>query len=331
MDDSAPITWLVGQINTIVSTGVGDAAGAISNAIMPVVAVCFSIYALLTATNYMRGTETEPVMDFGLRLAKFAIIIGLGLNADTYATTVIPMVTGIGNDLANAISGGNATAGALDQLALHYLAILSDGFQHANAITFPFNIGSLLLYAIKAALILLGLIPFLVAATVAIIIANVGSVMVAMVGPIFFAFLLFPATRQYFSAWLNTALSYALIPVFVAVVALLSVNLSTAMLSNGGNSLDRTSLAEVFMATLGNLVLLFLLKQVASLASSLSAGGINAGMPGGIGSFARGASGFVTGRGYRQLRTAGKVGAWASRRSLEAFRNARGNSMRKVS
>lgn len=329
MDDSAPITWLVGQIDTIVSTGAGAAAGAIANTITPLVSIFFSIYIMLVTINYLRGAESEPVMDFGLRMAAWAIIIGIGLNATNYANTVIPMVTGLGGDLANAITGGTVTAGALDQLALHYLDILSTGYDAANAPVFPFNIGPLILYFFKACLIILGLVPFLVAATIMVIIANVGSVMVAMVGPIFFGFLLFPATRQYFSAWLNTALSYALIPIFVAVVSLLSVGLSEAMLSSGGGTLNDTSLKGVFLASMGNLVLLFLLKQVASLASSLSAGGINAGMPGGLGSLARGISGFGGHRG-RQFIAAGKAGAWMGRRTLDAFQRMRGNSIRKV-
>lgn len=285
MDESAPITWLIGEINKIVSSGAGATASAIATAVTPLAAVGFGIYIILICINYMRGAETEPVIDFGVRCAGFAVIIGLGLNAANYTSTVIPIVTGVGSDLASAVSGGSASAGTLDQLALHYFKILDDGYESANSPVFPFNIGPLALYMLKAVFILVGLIPFLVAATLCIIIADVGSVLVAMVGPLFFAFLIFPATRQYFSSWLNTALSYALIPVFVAVIATISVGLSKTMLSGSG-SLDDVSLKAVFLASMGNLTLLFLLKQVSSLASSLSAGGINASMPGSIGTLA---------------------------------------------
>ena len=279
MDEAAPITWLIGEINKIVSSGAGATASAIATAVTPLAAVGFGIYIILICINYMRGAETEPVIDFGVRCAGFAVIIGLGLNAANYTSTVIPIVTGVGSDLASTVSGGSASAGTLDQLALHYFKILDAGYESAKTGGFPFNAGSLLLYFIKFLCILVGLIPFLVAATLAIIIADVGSVLVAMVGPLFFAFLIFPATRQYFSSWLNTALSYALIPVFVAVIATISVGLSKTMLSD-------MTLKAVFLASMGNLTLLFLLKQVSSLASSLSAGGINASMMGSIGTLA---------------------------------------------
>lgn len=225
-------------------------------------------------------------MDFLIRIAGFAVVIGIGLNAGNYASIVIPIVTGLGSDLANTVSGGSASANTLDQLALHYFKILADGYDIANKPAFPWNVGPLTVYLLKAICVLVGLLPFLVAATLTLIIADVGAVMVAMVGPIFFACLIFPATRQYFSAWVNTAFSYALIPLFVAVIATISTGISKEMFSGSGGAFDKVSLLSVFLATMGNLVLLFLLKQVSSLASSLSAGGINAAMAGGIGSVA---------------------------------------------
>lgn len=321
MDESAPITWLVGEINKIVSSGAGATATAIATAVTPLAAVGFGIYIILICINYMRGAETEPVIDFGVRCAGFAVIIGLGLNAANYTSTVIPIVTGVGSDLASAVSGGSASAGTLDQLALHYLKILDNGYESASRGGFPLNAGSMLLYFMKFVCVLVGLIPFLVAATLCIIVADVGSVLVAMVGPLFFAFLIFPATRQYFSSWLNTALSYALIPVFVAVIATISVGLSKTMLSGSG-SLNDVSLKAVFLASMGNLTLLFLLKQVSSLASSLSAGGINASMPGSIGTLANAIrSGAresakdikAMQAGYRATKAGGQaVGRWAA-------------------
>lgn len=322
MDEAAPITWLIDQINQIVTSGANAAAGAIASAVAPLAAVCFGVYIILICVSYMKGAESEPVLDFGLRVAGFAVIIGLGLNASVYTSTIIPIVTGLGPDLANAVSGGEVSAGTLDQLALHYLKILDEGYESANTPVFPFNVGPLILYLIKAACTLIGLIPFLVAATLVIIVANVGSVLVAMVGPLFFAFLIFPATRQYFSAWVNTALSYALIPIFVAVIATISVGISKTMF--GGGSLDDISLKTVFLAAMGNLALLFLLKQVGSLASSLSAGGINASLPSSIGTLASGIRNSA--RGTSREVTAGIRGFQATKRAYERSRN-NGNSI----
>ncbi|MCW5223647.1 type IV secretion system protein (plasmid) [Verminephrobacter aporrectodeae subsp. tuberculatae] len=293
LDNAAPITWLRGEINKIVQDGAGDAATALATTISPLVAIAFGIYIIMICINYMRGAETEPVIDFAVRCIGFAVIIGLGLNAATYTSTIIPIVTGIGSEIASAMSGGNVNAGTLDVLATHYTDIIYKGQESAQATAKSENyivgLGVMLLYFIKVVIILIGLVPFLVTATLCLITADVGSVMVAMVGPLFFAFLIFPATRQYFSSWVNTALSYALIPIFIAVITTIAMGLSKAMLSTNG-TLDKVSLISVFFAAIGNLILLFLLKQVSALASSLSAGGINASMPGSVGTLASGIS-----------------------------------------
>ncbi len=89
-------TRLIGEINKIVSSGADAAASAIATTVTPLASICFGIYILLICLNYMRGAETEPVIDFGLRCAGFAVIIGLGLNAANYTSMVIPVVTGVG-------------------------------------------------------------------------------------------------------------------------------------------------------------------------------------------------------------------------------------------
>ncbi|ALR03207.1 conjugal transfer protein TrbL (plasmid) [Xylella fastidiosa] len=316
MDESAPITWLIDEINKIVSSGADAAASAIATTVTPLASICFGIYILLICLNYMRGAETEPVIDFGIRCAGFAVIIGLGLNAANYTSLVIPLVTGVGSDLASAISGGHANAGTLDQLALHYFNILDESYQSVKALKFPGSVGAMLIYGLKAIFILVGLIPFLVAATLCLIVADVGSVMVAMVGPMYFAFLIFPATRQYFSSWLNTAFSYALMPIFVAVIATISVGLSKQMFSANG-TLNDISFKAVFLASMGNLTLLFLLKQVGAMASSLSAGGINVSMPGSANTLRHAAQAARLGakgiqQGGRTAINAGKAaGRWA--------------------
>lgn len=295
MDDAAPITWFIDQINAIVSAGANSTASAIASAVAPLAAVCFGIYIILVTVNYMRGAGTEPVMDFAMRMAGAAVVIGLGLNASNYTSIVIPVVTGLGSDLASAVSGGTASAGTLDQLALHYFTILADGYTSAKALGFPGNIGPLVLYFFKALCILIGLVPFLVAATLTLVVSNVGAVLIASVGPLFFAFLIFPPTRQYFSAWVNAALSHALVPLFVAVVAVISTTISTKMFSSGSGSMDDVSLKAVFLASVGNLCLLFILKHVSAVASSLSAGGINVSTQAGLGSMAKAARSFGAG------------------------------------
>lgn len=280
MDAALPVTWLVGRIHDTLLTSATAAAKIIAVELMPLFAIGFIIYMILMTLNYMRGSEDVPVVDFTLRLASWAIIIGFGLNADTYASTVIPIVTGVGADLANAITGGDSTAGAVDQMITSLLKSIGTATKELEHLDLFDGATAYLMVAFKIVLILIGYIPLLIAAAIAIVIADSGSILVAAVGPIFFGFALFPATRQYFSAWLNTVLSLMLVPIFVAIVALASINIANEILVD-------TTFETLFVGVICNLILMVLIKQVSALASSLSAGGINMAMPkGGIGSAA---------------------------------------------
>jgi len=163
------------------------------------------------------------------------------------------------------------------------------------------QIGSYLTWLLDAALLIAGIFPFLIMATVMVIVANLGAQIVASVGPLFFFALIFPATRQYFSAWLNTVLSYAFIPLFVAVVSMLAVGTTNGILAlKPGETILTVSFAKILFVAFADWVFVFLLYQLSSVASSLSSGGINAGMPsGGHGAMIRAVKGLggATGRG----------------------------------
>lgn len=281
MDKTQPITWLIEKINTVFLSQAESVSSAISTSIMPLITACFGIYMILILFNYMRGAEDNFVGDFMYRVMGFAVVMGIGFSAGSYASTVLPIVTGLGNDLASAASGGTVTSGALDKLVIFYWSMIGDAMAAVGDYGLT-QMGTTVMVLVQVAIVIIGLIPFLVIATVTIITANIGSGLVAMVGPIFFGCLLFPATRQYFSAWVNTAFSYALVPLLVAVLSMVSVGISIEFM--GDAPLTDGSSFNVFFAAVGNLILAALMKNVGSLASSLSAGGINMGSAGGLGS-----------------------------------------------
>lgn len=293
MDLTAPITSIVNFILTPFNTIVAMGATAISDLVTPVVGAVFILYVLLKMIAMLKGMDESSVIDFGLFLLSFFLVFAMMKNYDNYNTYVVTMVDSIKNGLSSALTGSTLGANSLDTLAIYYIDMIDKGQQAIDAMLNPLNrIGAQMSFVLKELMILLGLVPFLVAATITITVLEIGLRMVLAIGPLFIAFGLFPNTRQYASAFVNTVFSYVLGITLVSVVALASVGISMQMLSSGGGTLNEASVPAVFYASIGNLILLFLLKQVSSVASSLSAGGINAGMAGGsITGAAKGASG----------------------------------------
>lgn len=218
MDPAAPITGLINLIISNITDVSTSAAGTIATTISPLAGAGFGIYIIIWTFNMMRGGTDELVVDFGLKIMSWALIIGVGLNASNYTSTVIPIVVGVGDDIAAAVMHGSQNANSLDMLALAYLKIIDDGF--ASVPDGIAGLSTLAIVSLKALIVIFGIAPLLVAAIVTLVTAKAGALLVAMVGPIFFAFALFPATRSYFSAWINSVVSFGLVPVFVAVISL---------------------------------------------------------------------------------------------------------------
>lgn len=292
LNPEAPISSLISYINSMSATALNGVAGTMISTIAPFGGVVFGIYIIFMMWGYMRGTESDPVQDFLLKFFSWAVVIGYGLNAATYTSEILPIVTGLGESFLKMFgSGANATA--MDSLAISVISLINDGFMAIRDKNYGISdigtligeYGRLIFYAI---VLLFGIVPFLVLATVTVIIANIGSQIIGAVGPLFFLALLFPATRQYFSSWLNSVLSYSFIPLFVAIISMLAIGVTNGILSIlPGQSLLDANIFMVFFAAFANMVFMFLIQQVSSIASSLSSGGINAGMAhGGLGGIA---------------------------------------------
>lgn len=329
MDESAPISWLLSQIHDLISLTAGKYAAALTGIIMPLVASAFGLYMLLLTLNYWRGGESNPIGEYLVRFSGWSVIIGFGLNADTYNSVILPLVMGIGPEIANAIAGGGDDANSLDRLAVTYLQIISDGFQVAQEIGGLEGIAATVLVAFKALIVIFGLVPFLVIAAVALCTADVGATLIAMVGPMFFAFLLFPATRQWFSSWLNAALSHALVPIFVAAICAISISISAKIFPAGGGSLVEASFKKVFYAAFANLVLVCLVAKVSQIASSLSGGGVNISSAVGLGQAARSARESMRGSA-REIQKGSKAAGAAYQMGKDLVSKIRGNTIRKA-
>lgn len=313
MPPEAPLQWIINQITSIIGTSTNSVAETLSSTIAPLFSACFGIYIILIMVNYLRGAESEPVFDFFLRMASWAVVIFLAFSAGAYTTYVVPIITGLGDDLATAVTGAPLNAASLDKLLMFYTDIFQTGLDNASILPSPLNLGDLLFVYFKFFIVCLGLMPLVIAATIILIVAKVGLLLVASVGPLFIGLALFPATRQYFSAWINTAFSYALIPLFVAIIAQSSIQISTSIFDNGTNlDLSKATMLTCIGAALCNIVLLYLLQVVGRISSSLSAGGVAVGSGSGIGGAARaiasgtGANTFGAAMGKEMGKGAGK-------------------------
>jgi type IV secretion system protein VirB6 len=321
MNPQAPITWLISRIDALVFNSTLTAAQALSSKIMPIVFLGFMVYVMLICFNYLRGAEDNFVGDMLYRFVMFAIVMTVGITYPAYSTIVYPFAKGLGDSFASGLISTSAGANDLDSLAIFYLNIVTESFDQISfwdKVTSPVTP---IMLVFKSILLVGCLVPFLVAATIVIIVAKIGTSLVLMVGPLFVSFLLFPATRQWFSSWLNAVFSYSLIPLLVAAVSSISIGISKEIFGN--TPLTDISLKLVFFASICNLILVYVARMVSGLASSLSAGGINIGSTGGLGSAAQALN--PSRQTRKELKAAGSAAASAASKIANKLRGQGGD------
>src|ERR1019366_7979355 len=121
--------------------------------------------------------------------------------------------------------------------------------------------------------------------------------------PLFFLFLLFDATRDFFTHYVRQLFNFALIPVFTSAVLGLMLRIPQVALARLQTTLASHSGhggRECFFVLLSFFIVLLLLHQVTGFAAGLSGGGLHL-HPGNVASFAFGAA-------MSQMRMTGRHG-----------------------
>lgn len=119
---------------------------------------------------------------------------------------------------------------------------------------------------------------YLAVAGAFLLVAKILLVLLAAVGPIFFGFALFPATRNYFTNWVSSVMNYGFFFLFVNIMARMSISIVDKQLDtvfSGGNIAMSAILSAVCLFCVFIVVLLQLPQLSSSLFGGLAAGGFS--------------------------------------------------------
>lgn len=309
---------------TTMTDGIGNGMANLVNVIMPLGLACFTCYLLYIALSYLDGVDIGMMMtDWMKRIFYLSLIIGLGLNISTYTGTVFPIITHLGDDLAQAWTGnssanlGTMLDGIVNQVSqitdtnMELAAKASDTLppdpnatagtipptnttdpnaetgivdsvigvvNNATDAVFGAAIGSLkneVIAFMKNMMIWIAAWAFLIIAAAFLLIATVLLVILAALGPVFFMFAIFPATRQYFYNWVGQVLSNSFLFLLTSVTATIFINYVNRQLTIATSGAIEVSL--VATENISALVCMFfifgvILLQLPNLASSLFGG-----------------------------------------------------------
>lgn len=298
------------RFDTAVNNTLASGSANIISLITPLMLTCFSIYVGLIAISYLNGKTEIPVGDTAKRMMGWMTVIAFGLNIETYSSTVVPFLQEFGNDLAQAITNNTTSADALDTLLNAYIDAIGSLFKGIN----PWDVGLLLEAISFSMLIILSATAFMAIAAAYIILAKFALGVLLALGPMFIAAALFPASRQFFEAWLGQCLNYGFLVVLFAAVGAIEVEYATSAIPKGGFSVSQYAgyVGGAIMMAMMAVVFVVISLNMPSLASQLAGGiGISS-MVGKLAAAARGASKamqFMSQRSSSSDRSSGSISA----------------------
>ena len=234
------------------------------------------LYVLLYGFAILRGSISEPIMDFVVRSLKLAFIYFLATSIGYSHYVTEPLFHVLPDTLARAISGAGVPdiGTSFDQFFSRAAYLAEKIAKEASPIDFGPWILAAIVYVVGALAAALGF--------GVVMIAKVALALLVALGPIFIACALFDATRRFFFGWLAQAVNYLVL--FALIITIFQLILSLVTQQWGQiNSGDPVAGGLLFIA-------LCLLGTIFFLQTPAIAAGIAGGASAGLADFANAAS-----------------------------------------
>ncbi|MGF6641610.1 type IV secretion system protein VirB6 [Paraburkholderia sp. MM6662-R1] len=276
MADVQLFTSMTNAFDQNVLSTITTGSTRIISLISPLMATCFSIYVLLILWTYWQGRNDEPINDFLMRMATWAVILTCGMNIQFYSEYVVPFFNGLGEQLAGAVTSGNNPVSGLDNLLNAYIHAAQSIYAQASGFKVIAAVWTIALMIIFGG-------PFMAIAIAYIILAKFALGILLALGPLFISAALFPPSRQFFWNWVGQCMNYVFLVTLFAAACALEVNFAMGIVPQTGSP----SVAQIIELDIMGLAFWVISLNLPGLASALAGGvGIST-MVGKLGGVAR--------------------------------------------
>jgi type IV secretion system protein VirB6 len=232
----------------------------------PVAIAALTLYLTIYGYMIMTGRIQEPMSDALLKCIKIGFIVAFALVANTYQEIVIGGFNALEAKFMSFLGGSGNAFETLDKSFTTGMQRTVEALSKAGIIKGEFGF-----YLAAVAIFIVVLALCLIAAGM-MLVAKVAVALLLGLGPLFILALLFPVTARFFDAWLSQLMNYLFLLLFAVTTAGIAVTFIDGFIA------DSILTGQVYFNTAqivgAGFLLVFLLKQVPSIASGV-AGGIS--------------------------------------------------------
>ena len=200
----------------------------LTNKLLPLIALFFSLYILFKAIKLMRGENDFLITDLLFLLLKMGVILSIGLAAEGYVQNVIPIVRNFGNDLSTLTGYTWGKSSEIDALLNIYVQGASSSFSIINIVEQSQSQSNMFLWLTMMILLVFGVLPLFSLIAFLFIFQSIALNVLLYFGPLFIGLLLFESTRGYFDRWMSSIFQFTLLQ----VILLMMVNISMDITKN---------------------------------------------------------------------------------------------------
>jgi len=258
--------FIDGQFKRPLETFVSDGTSNIAEWVTGPLTAAVTLYIVLYGYVVLRGSVSEPVLEFVFRAIKLAIIVMLVKNAGEYQTYVTNVFFDIlPREVSQALNSGTTpSASTFDSLLDKGQASATDIWSRASwPVDIVTGVGGMMVIAVS----------FLVAGIgyVVSLYARLALAIVLAIGPIFIALAMFQSTRRFTEAWIGQLANFVILQVLVVAVGSLLISCidSTFTAIDGYSDVLMRPIA---LCAIG-IAALYVFYQLPGIASALAAGG----------------------------------------------------------
>ena len=253
-------------LNNLLGTYVAEQTARVATAIEPAFLILASVYVIAWGVLQAAGEIDEPLLEGIKRIARIAIVLGIGLRLWLYQTVVVDTFFTAPGALAAAMIGAPDSVTIVDQVI----------FQGGDAAAALIQKGGLFdgnLSYYLAGYIVYALVGLAAVYTIFLLsLAKVALSILLALGPLFLATLLFDGSRRFFQAWIAQLANFALIAVLVSLVVGLLMHLLTSVTAQAAGQGTAVDIAEGVKVCLAAGLIFLILRQVMPIASGLASG-----------------------------------------------------------
>ena len=238
----------------------------VATALEPAVLALGTIYVLVWGYLQLMGKIDEPLTTGLKRILLLALVFGVSLRLWLYNTVIVDTFLNAPAQLAARVIGAFDPVVIIDQILERggdaaSLLLEKGGFLEGN---WSFVFAGFAIYVIVGLTAVYAM--FLLA------LSRIALSVLLALGPLFFALLLFDATRRFVESWIAQLANYALITILTVMVAALMMQLIDVAATQAAARGDGIEIAEAVRVCLAAGLVFLVMRQVMPMAASLAHG-----------------------------------------------------------